>query len=288
MVRACSSVEEGTYFYEVEVRKGGGLSAPPPTVESATSAPAPSSSSSDTPSGVASTPKSVASSVLLVSPRADAPLETPHVRLGFANRTADLQAPVGYDRWSYGYRDKGGSKVHQSRRDDTWGGDAYQAGDVVGSLIHLAPRSAVPSLSSPTPTGENYIQFFKNGVPCGKIVEKNGKTTGGVAFDISPGVYYPAASCYSGGRIRANFGPTFKFPPSRSIVKEFQTIPKAEKVASEAELLQKLHKQVSLKYTVAEKAKGRKKRMLNEVSPSARERSEPALCSNPRCATPES
>jgi hypothetical protein len=186
------------------------------------------------------------------------------VRLGFANRTADLQAPVGYDKWSYGYRDKGGSKVHQSRRDDAWGGESYGKGDVVGFLIHLEPRAAIPLGADPKRKGENYIRFFKNGQPCGNVVEKAGKLSGGVAFDISPGVYYPAASCYSGGRVRANFGPSFRFPPPKSLAPEFRPVPKAEKAPLEADLLAKLHKQVSLKFTIAEKTKGRKKRQLNE------------------------
>lgn len=31
-----------------------------------------------------------------------------HVRLGWSTRQGDLQAPVGYDRFSFGYRDMGG------------------------------------------------------------------------------------------------------------------------------------------------------------------------------------
>jgi Set1/Ash2 histone methyltransferase complex subunit ASH2 len=34
-----------------------------------------------------------------------------HVRLGWSTRRAELQAPVGYDQFSYGYRDLEGSKV---------------------------------------------------------------------------------------------------------------------------------------------------------------------------------
>mmetsp|Transcript_9119 Transcript_9119/g.20159 ORF Transcript_9119/g.20159 Transcript_9119/m.20159 type:complete len:449 (-) Transcript_9119:938-2284(-) len=45
-----------------------------------------------------------------------------HVRLGWSMRTGNLQAPVGYDRWSYGFRDIKGSRCHNSRRDDGWGG----------------------------------------------------------------------------------------------------------------------------------------------------------------------
>ncbi|CAM9910014.1 unnamed protein product, partial [Sphacelaria rigidula] len=41
------------------------------------------------------------------------PPETPqgHCRLGWSRRTGSLQAPVGYDKYSYAYRDIAGSKV---------------------------------------------------------------------------------------------------------------------------------------------------------------------------------
>ena len=52
-------------------------------------------------------------------------------------RTGELQAPVGYDRWSYAYRDIAGSKVHDSRREDRWGGEPFGPGDVVGFAIGL-------------------------------------------------------------------------------------------------------------------------------------------------------
>jgi hypothetical protein len=38
--------------------------------------------------------------------------------------------------------------------------------------------------------------------------------TQGVAFEKVPSrTYYPAVSCYGGGRVRANFGPTWLKPP---------------------------------------------------------------------------
>ncbi|KAK8052054.1 S.t1.c1 complex component ash2 [Apiospora rasikravindrae] len=41
-----------------------------------------------------------------------------HVRLGFARREASLDAPVGFDAYSYGIRDVEGQKVHMSRPKD--------------------------------------------------------------------------------------------------------------------------------------------------------------------------
>jgi hypothetical protein len=41
-------------------------------------------------------------------------------RLGWSQKQGDLQAPVGYDKWSYAYRDIDGSRVHESVREDGW------------------------------------------------------------------------------------------------------------------------------------------------------------------------
>ena len=46
-----------------------------------------------------------------------------------------LQAPVGYDEHSFGYRDLEGSKVHKALREEY--GRAYKEGDVIGCYIHM-------------------------------------------------------------------------------------------------------------------------------------------------------
>ncbi|GMI00576.1 hypothetical protein TrVE_jg2457 [Triparma verrucosa] len=127
----------------------------------------------------------------------------PGVRVGVAMRTGDLQGPVGFDKWSYGYRDINGSKVHCSRREEEWGGEGYGAGDIVGIEIELGGKGE---------GGE--VRFYKNGRMQGKFEEVRGKTEGGVAFEVTPGIYYPAASFFNGGRIVGNFGPKFVYPPS--------------------------------------------------------------------------
>lgn len=38
-----------------------------------------------------------------------------NVRLGWCTEKGDVQAPVGYDKYSYSYRDKEGTKFHESR-----------------------------------------------------------------------------------------------------------------------------------------------------------------------------
>ena len=47
------------------------------------------------------------------------------LRVGWAQRSAELQAPVGYDKFGYAWRDAQGSKVHQSFRYDDCGAAPY-------------------------------------------------------------------------------------------------------------------------------------------------------------------
>lgn len=60
---------------------------------------------------------------------------TGHTRLGWSMEKGDLQAPVGYDGNSFGYRDLEGSKVHKAVRERY--GEGYGEGDVVGFYISL-------------------------------------------------------------------------------------------------------------------------------------------------------
>ena len=124
-----------------------------------------------------------------------------HTRIGWSTRLGDLQAPVGYDKWSYGYRDIQGSRVHNSKREDDWGSEPYEPGDIVGFAIAAE---------------EKQIYFFKNGEAMGHFVLSRGKREGGAAFeDIAEGTYYPAVSVYLGGTVRANFGPHFVYNPRK-------------------------------------------------------------------------
>ncbi|KAI2611973.1 hypothetical protein GGR54DRAFT_616665 [Hypoxylon sp. NC1633] len=61
-----------------------------------------------------------------------------HVRIGFARREASLDAPVGFDAYSYGIRDVQGQKVHMSRPKDFFPpGEEIKEGDVIGLEIQL-------------------------------------------------------------------------------------------------------------------------------------------------------
>jgi COMPASS component BRE2 len=70
-----------------------------------------------------------------------------HVRVGWARREANLDAPVGADAYSYGIRDVGGERVHISRPKPY--GRGFATGDVVGCLISLPPRPPVQSEDEP-------------------------------------------------------------------------------------------------------------------------------------------
>ncbi|PWZ03341.1 hypothetical protein BCV70DRAFT_197557 [Testicularia cyperi] len=64
-----------------------------------------------------------------------------HVRVGWGRREAPVNAPVGFDGYSYGFRDRTGDKVTLSR--PTSYGKPFRAGDVVGMYIKL-PEERVP------------------------------------------------------------------------------------------------------------------------------------------------
>jgi Set1/Ash2 histone methyltransferase complex subunit ASH2 len=139
-----------------------------------------------------------------------------HVRLGWSMRTGDLQAPVGYDKWSYGIRDIEGSILHCSMRQDNWGGDSFGADDVIGCAIYFDEMDEDDE-DPDERRSNNHIRFLKNGECMGQFVLSKGKREGGEAFsNIERGTYYPAVSCYMGGAVRANFGPYWICPPKRS------------------------------------------------------------------------
>ncbi|KAF9182852.1 hypothetical protein BGZ50_004662 [Haplosporangium sp. Z 11] len=192
-----------------------------------------------------------------------------HVRLGWARREATLQAPVGFDAYSYGIRDTTGEKVHMSRVIPF--GEPFKTGDVIGLYISLPPDGnetaffkhrrlrrpfyfkgqlyfesvdysptkryiemaeyeATPvktNLEKPIPPpvipGSKII-VYKNGVCQGVMwqdlfallpIEQNAKEKEQVRFDDGTLGYYPTISVYGNGTATANFGPDFRFPPSK-------------------------------------------------------------------------
>nr|QDF21435.1 set1 Ash2 histone methyltransferase complex subunit ASH2 [Brachionus koreanus] len=156
------------------------------------------------------------------------------LRIGWAQKLANLQAPCGYDKFSYSWRSRKGTKFHDSIG-KTYSklidaeNSGYTQGDVLGFLIHLPlleKSQLVPkSCKNMTlvkfknhlyyeekdnfsgeekklkPLTGSSIEFYKNGV------------SQGIAFcDIFKGTYYPCISIYKNATAAVNFGPNFKFP----------------------------------------------------------------------------
>lgn len=140
-----------------------------------------------------------------------------NVRLGWSTEKGDVQAPVGYDRYSYSYRDKEGTKFHVSRGLPY--GQPYGSGDTIGFYISLPKveksleSTQPPAESKPIDTSKKTEEELKPIVGSQIIFFKNGESQGIAFNDIFDGTYYPAASLYMGGTVKFNFGPTFKYPP---------------------------------------------------------------------------
>jgi hypothetical protein len=160
------------------------------------------------------------------------PLPSAAWRLGWATEKADVQAPVGFDHYSYGLRCHDGHILHLSRSSSY--GQSLGPGDVLGFLLLLPNASSASSTAATTVNSSDCgvtaesksssssslpsksidseglvecpgseIHFFKNGVSMG------------VAFrNVYVGTYYPAVSLYYGASVAVNFGPNFAFPPT--------------------------------------------------------------------------
>ncbi|KAK4482430.1 hypothetical protein RD792_009587 [Penstemon davidsonii] len=152
--------------------------------------------------------------------------ESGHTRMGWSTEKGDLQAPVGYDVNSFGYRDVDGSKVHKALR-EKYGNEGYKEGDVIGFYINL------PDGESYAPDPPRYVWYKGQRYSCApdekensnKVVPgseiayyKNGICQGVAFKDLYGGRYYPAASMYTLPNqpncvVKFNFGPDFeRFP----------------------------------------------------------------------------
>lgn len=137
-----------------------------------------------------------------------------HLRIGWSTMLGDLQAPVGYDKYSYGVRDIMGSRIHNKRREDKWGGQGFGPGDVIGFLICLNEKTidgAENAAAAATTAQTNYIQVYKNGVSMGD----EQKSTQRVFENVASDTYFPAVSCYLNGQVHMNFGPNFVYSPAK-------------------------------------------------------------------------
>ncbi|ELR19043.1 SPRY domain containing protein [Acanthamoeba castellanii str. Neff] len=153
-----------------------------------------------------------------------------NTRLGWSTEKGDLQAPVGYDGFSFAYRDKEGTIFHQSRGrthlepyvpEASNSGTAAAGGAASPAKLNAGADSATvgpgdtsPRATAPVPGPE---EPPKPGPPLRHTeirFYKNGRSQGPVFVDMLPaGTYYPAASMYNSASVTFNFGPDFKYSP---------------------------------------------------------------------------
>lgn len=159
-------------------------------------------------------------------------------RIGWGQEWANLQSPLGYDKFGYSWRSRKGTKFHESHGKHYSNG--YGEGDTLGFLIVLPEQEGsryIPNTFKDRPlvkfkshlyyedkdkisdTLKNLkvhngskIYFFKNG------------ECQGVAFEnIYSGAYYPSISVHKSATVSLNFGSDgFKYP---EILKEYNCSP---------------------------------------------------------------
>lgn len=169
-------------------------------------------------------------------------------RLGWGQEYANLQAPLGYDKFGYSWRSRKGTRFHESHGKHY--SPAYGEGDTLGFLIVL-PQDDFISYIPQTYKDRPLVKFkshlyyeekdrvnesLKNlkVLSGSKIIYfKNGECQGVAFEDIYAGSYYPAISIYKSATVSVNFGPHFKYPPSAEEYKYRGMWEKAEEAICE-------------------------------------------------------
>lgn len=164
-------------------------------------------------------------------------------RIGWGQELANLQAPLGYDKFGYSCRSRKGTKFHESIGKHYASG--YSAGDVLGCLIELPdfkekqkwnlandtnpdkPKSLLPPTYKDKPLikFKAYLYFEEKDEPAKMAKQlqvlpnsrisffKNGNHLGTAFENVYDGFYYPAAGLYKNISLTFNFGPDFECPP---------------------------------------------------------------------------
>ncbi|XP_048474540.1 set1/Ash2 histone methyltransferase complex subunit ASH2 isoform X2 [Rhincodon typus] len=156
------------------------------------------------------------------------PAETA-ARLGWSQPLGNLQAPLGYDKFSYSWRSKKGTKFHQSIGKHYAKG--YGQGDILGFYLYLPEDTEAARALPDTYKDKALIKFksylyfeekdfvdkaeksLKPATGSKMIFFKNGDNEGTAYEDVYAGVYHPAISLYKNCTVSINFGPNFKYPP---------------------------------------------------------------------------
>lgn len=149
------------------------------------------------------------------------------VRVGWAQELANLQAPLGYDRFGYSVRSRKGTCFHESRGRHF--GPPFGKGDVIGLLVELPdarPRLPATHKERPLVKFKSFLYFETKDDPTAAqklhkltgsrlTVFKNGRRIGTAFEGLLAGHYFPAASLYKAAQLTFNFGPDFAFGADR-------------------------------------------------------------------------
>lgn len=162
-----------------------------------------------------------------------------HIRLGWGASKADIQAPVGVDRYGFAYGDVGGRKIHESRPRD-YTGISFAPGDIIGCYIYLPSVAEATSLAAAEAASaqpkshddpllpsivKSTIAYVPIGLPLkgSKVVfYKNGVSLGAAFTDIPRETYYPMISLYMAACVQMTFKPPFAYLPPDLPTKLFQ------------------------------------------------------------------
>lgn len=147
-------------------------------------------------------------------------------RIGWGQEYANLQAPLGYDKFGYSWRSRKGTTFHESHGKHY--SSAYAEGDVLGFLIIL-PETTNDFNHTPNTFKDRPLVKFKSHLyyeekdkvtetlkclkilPGSKVIYfKNGEIQGQAYVDIYGGAYYPTISIHKNATVSVNFGPNFK------------------------------------------------------------------------------
>jgi Set1/Ash2 histone methyltransferase complex subunit ASH2 len=149
-------------------------------------------------------------------------------RMGWGQDYANLQAPLGYDKFGYSWRSRKGTRFHESAGKHYSPG--YGEGDTLGFMIILPQNNTtklVPNTYKDRPLvkfkshlyyedKDNVPERLKSlrALPRSRILFfKNGECQG-VAFEnVYQGTYYPTISIHKSATVSVNFGPNFKHQP---------------------------------------------------------------------------
>ena len=153
-------------------------------------------------------------------------------RIGWAQKNGNLQAPLGFDKFGYSCRSRKGTKFHESVGKKYCKG--YGQGDVLGCLIILPEKPGGDYLPStfkdkPLVKFKSHLYFEEKDklqenlkklqtLAGSKIIfYKNGVSLGEAFTGIYGGDYFPAIATYKNAKVKANFGPKFKYPPPKDL-----------------------------------------------------------------------